>query len=170
MRLAHADVVPLLCILAGGAVGFLASGSLLILSHADDVPYVVAPPGTAEATRIYVVAGESLSESSERAVGSTQLVVAVAGDNQVADPGALLRSHVRVLVTDESGRPIAGAEVRFEVRSGTGMVAPSLSRTDSYGLAYALWRLGREVGTQELLAVPSSGPESAVTFTATARN
>ncbi len=47
MRLSRPDLVPVLAIIGGGAVGVLVSGSLVLGSSPDDVPApvaVVAPP------------------------------------------------------------------------------------------------------------------------------
>ncbi len=55
MRLSRSDLFPVLTIVAGGAVGFSLSFSLLLLSRSDDVPApdpVVVPPVTAEALRL----------------------------------------------------------------------------------------------------------------------
>ncbi len=51
MRLSRTDLVPVLAIIAGGAVGVLVSGSLVLGSSPNNVPtpvVVVAPPVTVE--------------------------------------------------------------------------------------------------------------------------
>ena len=72
MRLSRTDVVPVLAIIGGGAVGVLASASLLLLSPADGAPapqVVVSPALTVELstdTRHYVF--RSVDEDSNRFV------------------------------------------------------------------------------------------------------
>ena len=155
MRLSRKDLVPVLAIVAGGALGVLTSASLL-LSSGDD-----APSATVESTVRYVTMSELILTSTVR----RHRLVAVDGNSQIADRGELL--PLGVMVTDEVGNPIPEAEVRFEVVSGGGR-ATTRARTDSQGQAYAVWRLGMEAGTQELTAT-AEGIESVVTFTATAR-
>jgi len=91
------------------------------------------------------------------------------GDLQTAEVGELLPVRTSVLLVDDEGNPVPGAEVRFEVVAGGGIAAPSRARTDSLGQASALWRLGPEPGTQELSAV-STTLGSSLTFRATARD
>ena len=49
MRLSRTDLVPVLAIIGGGAVGVLVSGSLLLSLRSDDVPVadqsVIVPDG-----------------------------------------------------------------------------------------------------------------------------
>ena len=64
MRLSRTDLVPMMAIVAGGALGALASASLAVWSPTDDVPAtapVAVPPATAEsATRLGLLISESL--------------------------------------------------------------------------------------------------------------
>lgn len=94
-------------------------------------------------------------------------LAATDGDGQRAEVGTLLPVRLSVAVSDASGVPVPGAEVRFSVLSGGGMAAPSRARTDSLGIASAFWRLGVEEGSQEVsAAVPTL--DRSVRFTATA--
>ena len=54
MRLPRTDLVPVLAIIAGGAIGVLGFSTLILLSPSNDVPApdpVVAPSATAEFRR-----------------------------------------------------------------------------------------------------------------------
>jgi hypothetical protein len=84
--------------------------------------------------------------------GAPARIVLVGGDRQGASAGELLPERLLVRVADARDNPVPGVEVRFDVRSGGGITAPSRARTDSLGLASALWRLGEETGAQSLVA------------------
>ncbi|MGE0159718.1 MAG: hypothetical protein AB7T31_09935 [Gemmatimonadales bacterium] len=122
-----------------------------------------------------VIVGAELQGTTTRATIAVEALAGVParmrlleGDQQTAEVGELLPERAAVMLLDEDGNPVAGAEVRFEVVSGGGISAPRSARTDSLGQASALWRLGPEPGTQELTALsPTLG--SALTFRATAR-
>ncbi|MDH3208040.1 MAG: hypothetical protein OEO79_15675 [Gemmatimonadota bacterium] len=99
--------------------------------------------------------------------GPPARLVAAAGNGQEAEVGELLRFRPTVTVTDEVGNPTPGVEVLFDASSGQGTAAPGRMRTDSLGTASALWRLGVEIGTQELHAIVRATGET-VTFRANA--
>jgi hypothetical protein len=99
--------------------------------------------------------------------GAPQRMEAVEGNGQAAEVGELLPTRTAVRVTDAWGNVVPGAEVRFSVLAGGGIAAPSRTRTDSLGVASALWRLGLDPGPQQLSA-QSFELESAVTFSASA--
>ncbi|MDH5760630.1 MAG: hypothetical protein OEZ65_13665 [Gemmatimonadota bacterium] len=101
--------------------------------------------------------------------GPPRRVAAVGGDGQSAAPGDLLGDQLFVMVTDETGAPVPAVEIRFQVLTGGGAVAPSRTETDADGLAAAIWRLGGSVGSQSVSALASGLPNGVVTFTATAR-
>ncbi len=90
--------------------------------------------------------------ATARAGAPTRAVVA-AGDRQSAGVGDLLPQRLGILVTDGSGNPVPSVAVNFQVVAGGGMVAPSRTRTDSLGRAYAAWRLGPTPGTQAVVAL-----------------
>jgi hypothetical protein len=134
----------------------IARTSLTLPSRTGTVLVVAGFPGSAAEARLVVTAR----------AGPPQRLVATGGDGQRQEVGLLLPDRVSVIVYDESGVPVPGAEVSFSVSSG--MVAPSRpTRTDSLGAASALWALGNEAGTQRLTAT-ASGVDQRVTFTATA--
>jgi hypothetical protein len=94
-------------------------------------------------------------------------LIASAGDGQEGEVIELLPERPSVLVTDVFGNPVPGAVVLFTVVTGGGSAAPGRMPTDSSGMASAMWRLGAEIGTQELQATlrPTG---SSVTFRANA--
>ncbi len=95
-------------------------------------------------------------------------VMAVRGDQQTGPPGGLLAQPLHVRVTDQDGNPVRGVEIRFQVLSGEGMVAPTRTRTDSLGEASARWRLGSAPGTQQVAALAPEADDAVVTFAARA--
>lgn len=125
-------------------------------------------------------AGTTVVEAAVQASGlATRLVVEALpgaplriepldGDDQTAAVGEVLPVRPSVRVVDAAGNPVPGADVRFAPLSGGGIAAPSRTRTDSLGLASALWQLGAEAGEQQLSATSIELPGSA-TFTAVAR-
>jgi alpha-tubulin suppressor-like RCC1 family protein len=122
-----------------------------------------------------LVVGVELEGTAARATitvealpGVPSAIRTIEGNLQSAEVGELLPVPATVMLIDEDGNPVTGAEVRFEVLSGGGISAPRSARTDSLGQASARWRLGLEPGTQRLSALsPTLG--SAITFEATAR-
>ena len=100
--------------------------------------------------------------------GAPQRMEPVEGNQQAAEVGELLPVRPSVRVVDAAGNPVPGADVRFSSVSGGGVAAPTRTRTDSLGMASALWRLGMEPGEQQLAASSIELP-GAVTFTATAQ-
>lgn len=100
--------------------------------------------------------------------GPPERMSIVSGNGQSAEVGELLPTRVFISVSDALGNPVPNAAIRFQIPEGDGVTAPSQARTDSLGQASALWRLGREDGTQRLTA-SSLGFPGEVTFSATAR-
>jgi hypothetical protein len=134
----------------------VARASLTLPNSAGTVLVLARLDGSAAEARLIV---------SARA-GPPHRLVATRGGDQREEVGQLLPDRVSVIVYDESGVPVPGAQVTFSVNSG--QLAPSRpTRTDSLGVASALWRLGNEAGTQRLTAT-AEGVEQPVTFTATA--
>ncbi len=100
--------------------------------------------------------------------GSPATLDATAGDDQEGDAGTLLPERLEVEVRDESGVPVPGVELFFEVATGDGLTAPSRARTDTLGRASAIWRLGSGPGPQTLVVSADELTESVI-FNATAR-
>ncbi len=85
--------------------------------------------------------------------------------------GQLLPDSIGVRVTDSSGRVLPDVPVRWTPIDG-GLVEAVAARTDSLGLAYAKWTLGKKTGNQRVRAQVGGGPGSLsilpVTFEANA--
>jgi hypothetical protein len=82
-----------------------------------------------------------------------------------APPGTQVTELPSVLVSDASGRPLAGVPVTFTVTSGGGTVTGGSATSDASGLAtVGTWTLGTGTGANTLAAATGSLPE--VTFTA----
>jgi hypothetical protein len=108
----------------------------------------------------------------------------VSGDNQIASAGRTLRDPLVVALIDGEGNPEANVRVEFSVLSGGGYLRgavireadPTISRgeesrlsvtTNREGQASVSWTLGREHGTQEVIA-RAVGTALTVTFRAIA--
>jgi alpha-tubulin suppressor-like RCC1 family protein len=76
-------------------------------------------------------------------------------------------SQLAVRVEDDRGNPLAGVEVRFAVRTGTGRVTPAAPVTGDDGIARAEWILGG-TGAQEAVATLPEAVGARVVFAATA--
>jgi hypothetical protein len=90
----------------------------------------------------------------------------VSGDGQSAPIGSLLPLPLVVRVQDQRGNPISGAVIRWQVTSGTGVVAPLVDTTDADGRAETTFRLGQNLGVQTVSATLTG--LSPVSFVATA--
>lgn len=96
--------------------------------------------------------------------GPPALVPAVQGEGQRGEVGELLE-QLGVFVTDASGNPVPGVDVRFSTSGG--IVGPTRTRTDSTGLATTRWRLGSQAGPQRAQARVEA-LDTTITFVATA--
>jgi serine/threonine protein kinase/alpha-tubulin suppressor-like RCC1 family protein len=67
------------------------------------------------------------------------LAYAIFGDMQGGVAGDSLATPLVLRVEDAAGQPVAGATVRFTVRTGRGAVHPDTAVTDEHGLASARW-------------------------------
>lgn len=94
-------------------------------------------------------------------------IEAVQGDEQVGPPGTPLQDPLIVRVTDSAGSPLSGQAVTWSVNGGGGAIDPVTASSNSEGLAFAEWILGRSPGLN-LVEAQVSGSD-AVTFTATAK-
>ena len=103
-------------------------------------------------------AGPGESASSIAANSSTTLAAA---------PGSPVAELPSVVVRNQSGQPVAGAQVTFSVQSGGGNVTGGSATTNSSGIAtVGSWTLGPLVGPNTLVARTGNLPP--VTFTANA--
>jgi hypothetical protein len=101
-------------------------------------------------------------------VADNTRVVALA-DHLSGQAGDPLSDTVAIRVTDSTGRVLPDVPVRWVAVDGS--VAGTDARTDSVGIAHALWILGKRTGQQRVRAQVGNGPGlgiSPVTITATA--
>ena len=162
-----ADTVVHFNIESGG--GTLQSEELATTSQGIAVNFVRLPaePGPVEVTASLPGSGLDVARITAVAVpGDPARVSVTRGDGQEGQVGALLPSRVYVTVRDARGNPVPRAPVSFRTGSGEGETAGD-RRTDSTGMASALWRLGPVEGEQTLIA-SSSGVDEAAVFRATA--
>lgn len=89
------------------------------------------------------------------------------GDAQTGTVGQPLPNPLVVLVTDESGNPVPGVEVRWEAQGG-GSVSAEIVKTGSNGRASVQRVLGTQLGQQTTTASATGLHGSPVTFVATA--
>jgi len=86
-----------------------------------------------------------------------------------AAPGSQVSELPSVLVRDQDGAPMAGAQVTFTVTAGGGSVTGANATTNTDGIAtVGSWTLGTSSGTNTLTATTANLP--AVTFTANSVN
>lgn len=79
------------------------------------------------------------------------------GDGQRGPVGSVLLDSLGVVLRLPDGRPVAGAEVAWDVASGGGAIVSAVSRTDANGAASAVWRLGTELGLARATATVDGG-------------
>ena len=92
----------------------------------------------------------------------------ISGDNQHGLPNTPLPVPFVVKLRDvDSGSPISGVTVRFNVTGGGGSLSDTHTETDWRGLASSTLTLGPNFGTNTV-EVSAAGIEGAVTFTAVA--
>jgi hypothetical protein len=91
------------------------------------------------------------------------------GNGQSAAAGTAVATDPAVRVTDQSGNPIAGVQIDFDITGGGGSVSPGTVTTGANGIAAVdSWTLGAAPGPNTLRAsVPSLPALGNETFTAT---
>ena len=89
----------------------------------------------------------------------------VSGSGQVSVVGTQLPEPFVVRVEDQSGIPVEGFVVSWEVTAGNGVVTEEESPTDPQGLASTTLQLGTTAGINRVRA--SIGSPTPVVFTAT---
>ncbi len=88
-----------------------------------------------------------------------------AGNNQVNEyAGFELPEMLEVKVTDNSGRPVSGVTVDFNVSLGGGTLSDTAPKSNHNGLARTHFTLGPSVGTNEVGASNSSLSGSPIIF------
>jgi alpha-tubulin suppressor-like RCC1 family protein/tRNA A-37 threonylcarbamoyl transferase component Bud32 len=93
---------------------------------------------------------------------------AVLSDARGRDAAGAAGSRLAVRVDDDRGQPVAGARVRFTVRSGGGRIEPAVAETDAQGLARAQWVHGRTGSQQAEARVQDVDAAGVVVFSAEA--
>lgn len=112
------------------------------------------------------MACEDLLQESDTGIASPLTVTAVAGDDQVGQPGATLPIPLEVRLADLHAQSVARLRVEWSVIEGSGTMSPRNTFTDDGGLTEASWTLGPEAGRQ---AVEARVGKGIATFEATAR-
>jgi N-acetylneuraminic acid mutarotase len=91
------------------------------------------------------------------------------GDSQYATVGRPVAVNPKVLVVNDSGRPVQGVTVNFAVTSGGGSASGTQAVSDSAGFAtVGSWTLGSETGANTLTATIRGGDGTPIVFTAIA--
>lgn len=163
------DTVVVFSVESGGAT--LAAGEARTDARGVATVPLRLPAAPAKAVVVAEVPGGSsppIRIHIDATAGPPSRVRLVQGDRQSGSVGQLLARPIGVRVTDAAGNPVRGAEVRFDVLSGNGRVAPSRIRTDTAGLATARWRLGDAPGEQRLAAIVPAASDAVATFSADA--
>lgn len=68
-------------------------------------------------------------------------------------PGAPLPDSVAAVVKDQYGNPVPGAGVMWTVKAGGGSVSPATGTTGPTGVAKAMWTLGGQIDSTQVLEV-----------------
>jgi hypothetical protein len=159
------DSLVQLVVVSGGAV--LAADTSRTDANGVARASLLLPERIGESVIMARLAGSALQARFvvEAVAGAPARLVAMEGNAQEAEVAELVAVRPTVMVTDAAGNPVPGVEVLFD--AATGDAAPARIRTDSLGTASAMWRLGVEIGTQELRAT-IRGTETGVTFRANA--
>ncbi|MES2522531.1 MAG: Ig-like domain-containing protein [Gemmatimonadota bacterium] len=108
-------------------------------------------------TETTVVSGPSATPTAIRASN---------GNQQSAVVGVALTTPLSVVVTDKTGKVVTGARVQWDAAALAGSVSPSVTTSDSRGVATTSWTIGTVAGTARVTAmIPGLNP---VVFSATA--
>lgn len=108
------------------------------------------------------------SSSFVLTAGPATTMMASSGDGQTATVATAVPQPPTVLVTDQSGNPVAGVLVTFATSGGASVTGPTPT-TGATGLAaVGSWTLGTAAGPYTLTATATGLAGSPVTFTATA--
>jgi hypothetical protein len=99
--------------------------------------------------------------SSALAVQGTK-IVEVSGNNQSATVGTTLDNPFVVLVTDNSGNPVTGARVNWQVITGGASFPASYTITNSNGLTSNTLTLGTSSGHDKATAIIANNGAAAV--------
>ncbi len=71
----------------------------------------------------------------------------------VGAPGEPLPAGVRLLVSDDAGRPLPGASLEWEAIGRNAQVLNAVARSNSAGVATASWQLGSDAAEEQQLRV-----------------
>lgn len=96
--------------------------------------------------------GRSIATSSVLVVRTPTQLELRGPASRVAPVGSVLDGPIEAVVLSRAGRPVAGAEVRFEVVAGGGTVSPVVAETDAQGIVRVTWTYGFQSGPQQVAA------------------
>jgi adhesin/invasin len=122
-------------------------------------------------TLLFSSSGLTSVESAEidiTAGPATSMAIQAGGGTQTAGVGEDVPTPPAVILTDQSGNPVSGVSVAFEVTEGDGSVDPGTVVTGADGIAAVTrWTLGPSAGSNTLEAsVPSAPALGTETFNA----
>jgi hypothetical protein len=100
------------------------------------------------------------------APGPVSSIQDVSGNGQTAQVGTPLPQALVVVLTDDYGNPVPGADVVWQANDGN--MNTGIGTTDSLGRASAVWTLGPTIGSQSATARPQGTTITPETFSATA--
>ncbi|TVP42304.1 MAG: hypothetical protein EA350_16470, partial [Gemmatimonadales bacterium] len=96
--------------------------------------------------------GGTVATSSVRVVRTPTELELRGPASRVVPVASVLNGPIEAVVLSRAGRPVAGAEVRFDVAAGGGTVSPVVAETDAQGIARAVWTFGLRSGPQQVAA------------------
>jgi hypothetical protein len=151
------------------------SASPAVTDNANGTYTASYTPTTAGSDQVAITLGGTAISgspytSSVTGGGATMSIAVNAGDNQTATAGTAVAIRPAVKVTDATGNPVAGVNIKWAVGSGGGS-ATGVSGTTSLGGIDKVgsWTLGSAPGPNTLTATATGAgiANNPVTFTAT---
>lgn len=167
----EADVEVGWSVVSGGG-DITPASSLTDANGLASTTFTLGPTVGAQVARASVAGadGSPVTFTATALAGPPTQMTESSGDGQAGSVGAQLPLPYVVLIRDESGAPLDGIDVAWEVRSGGGSVSADTTTSDAAGLAKVFHTLGPSAGGQEVSASVQGLTGSPVTFRATGKS
>jgi len=127
------------------ALARFATGRVRLLSYR--LGWVLAASGVS----LGVSACRKEASPTDPSIAPTAIRLNV-GNAQTGVVGTALGVPLSVVVTDAAGKLVSGARVDWDASAGSGSISPSVSTSNSAGVATAIWTLGTVAGALRVTA------------------